>query len=325
MRWLVILFSCLPLMSLAQDITVKSAADLVYSPSYQFSGEVTAQSSSKISAQVSAELIQLPVQKGEILPAGKLIAAFDCRDLQDQLALTESSEKELLANLRLAELQFARLQNLQNRSLASDAAKDEALARKQSLESQLNSIRLQGTLNGRSIERCEVRAPYRAVVSEKYAGVGQWLAVGNPIIELQQLASAEIEVSMPLDLSKTMDLNKVVWKGETQDYSLRLSRLSNVLNPQSKMRAVWFFAPQELILGEQGTVEITLSDKFLPAGVLVQRNQTVGVMVVENGQAQFTAIPTATIGRPAKLPAGWESLQIVTDGQQTLQEGDKVN
>lgn len=325
MRWLVILFFCYPLLSMAQVVTIKSAAEIAYTPTYQFSGEVKAQSRSNISAQISAELIQLPVQKGDILPAGKLIAVFDCRDLQDQLALTQSSEKEILANLRLAELQFERLQNLQNRSLASDASKDEALARKQSLEAQLNSIRLQSKLNQRSIERCEIRAPYKAVVSEKYAGIGQWLAVGNPIIELQQLASAEIEVAMPLELSKTIDLNTVVWKGETQVYGLRLSRLSNVLNSQSKMRSVWFVAPEEFILGEQGTVQMTFSDRFLPAGILVQRNHKVGVMVVENGKALFKAIPTATIGRPAKLPAGWESLQIVIDGQQSLQSSDKVN
>ena len=268
----------------------------------------------------------MPIKVGEVLPAGTLIAKFDCRDYEDQLALTKTSRQELLANLNLAQLQYKRLKNLQNQSLASEASRDEALARKQVLEAQLSSLELQKQLHHRSIERCEIKAPYTGVVIKKLTGVGSWLNPGSPLVVIQQLEQTEIEVRIPLAINNIRALSNAVWlKNDGSTMELKLLRQSKVLDPQSKMLRVWYQAPTNLLIGQQGVVSITDTHAYLPASVLVQRNKQIGVFAVENNLAKFKPIDNAVLGRPAKLPAGWDSLSIVVEGQLGLKDGDMVN
>lgn len=326
MRWLILLSFLYSSISFSQSIQTKTVQSLQFFPHYEFSAQVVSPSTSQISAQLSAQLIEFPVKVGEVLPAGKLIAKFDCRDYEDQLALTKTSRKELLANLNLAQLQYQRLKNLQNRSLASDASRDEALARKQVLEAQLSSLELQKQLNQRSIERCEIKAPFTGVVIEKLTGVGSWLNPGSPLVVIQQLEQTEIEVRVPLAINNIRALSNAVWlKSDGSTMELTLLRQSKVLDPQSKMLRVWYQAPKELLIGQQGVVSITDTHAYLPASVLVQRNKQVGVFVVENNLATFKPIDNAVLGRPAKLPAGWDSLSIVVEGQLGLKDGDIID
>jgi|GEM_PF-2116448 len=325
MRWLLLLSFFYSSFSFSQSVQTRPIQDLVFFPVYEFSAEVISQSTSQISSQLSAQLKELSIKEGEVLPAGKVIARLDCRDFEDQLALTKISRNELLANLHLAELQYERLKNLQNRSLTSDASRDEALARKQVLEAQLNSLELQQRIHKRNIERCTIKAPFKGVIVEKMIGVGSWLNPGLPIVSIKQLEQAEIEVRVPLAINNVKTLSNAVWLNtDDSTTGLRLLRQSKALDPQSKMLRVWYKAPEDLLLGQQGVVLVQESISYLPADVLVQRHKQVGVFVVENQVAKFKVIEAAQIGRAAKLPAGWQSLNIVVEGQLGLQDGDRI-
>lgn len=324
-------FFFFPASVIAQTLQTKSINELAIYPSYLFSAEVQAQSATTISAQINAQLLEFSVKNGEEIPAGKRLARFDCADLQDQLALNRANQQELQANLRLAQLQFKRLNELQGRQLAADSSVDESLARKQALEAQFMALKTQAKLAERAISRCEIRAPFRGVVSEKYVGQGQWLTVGAPLLKLTQLDAAELAVQVPLSLFQQDDftalMNSAVLQNAQQNIALQSWRVSKQTTAQSKMVTVWFAAPKGLLIGQQLQVVFTRAQAFLPAGILVKRAGKVGVFVVENQQAKFVALENAQMGRPAPVPQtllNHPETKVVVDGQLSLQNGDSA-
>ncbi|WP_321277494.1 efflux RND transporter periplasmic adaptor subunit [Thiomicrorhabdus indica] len=321
----------LPSIGLAQPLQTKLVSELLFYPEYRFSAEVEPRSVTTISAKINAELIEFVVKSGEEIPAGQVLARLNCEDLHDQLELNQANQQELQANLRLAQFQFDRLNALQGRQLTSDSTVDESLARKQALEAQSSALKIQAKLAQRAISRCEIRAPFRGVVRETFAGVGQWLTVGAPLLSFTQLEGAELAVQLPLSLYQSNEfgalMSTAVLKQEGQVIPLQDWRLAKQVEPQSKMMTVWFRAPKNLFIGQQTQIHFTHTAPFLPAGVLVQRNGQVGVFVVENQQVNFIALDDAQMGRPAKWPSDWLSkphVKIVVDGQLRLQSGDSL-
>lgn len=325
MRWLGFVFFVFPSIILANPVKTQSVSELVYFPKYEFSAQVVARNHSAVSAQTSGQLLALTVEKGQVLPAGKVFAEIDCRDYQDQFALNQSAQTELQANLRLARLQLQRLSDLQSRNLASDSARDEAQTRKQSLSAQLESLQLQSKVIERNIERCQIKAPFSGVVTEKMVGPGQWLNPGVAIVQMVELEQAEIEARLPAAFSVQESALEATWTGvQGNSTTVKFLRKSQVLAPQSKMQTLWFSAPKNAMIGEQGRIQIRGQQPFLPAGIIVQRQGQFGVFEIVNSTAVFRVIQGAQSGQPIKLPAGWQHKMLVVDGQLSLQNGDKV-
>ena len=311
--------------SYAQMVKTAPLQNVLYFPEYQFTGEVVPKETSQVSAELSAKLLELAVSIGDVVNQGDLLAALDCRDYQDKLALNQSAKKELLANLKLAKLQYDRLTDLNRRQLTADSAKDEALARKQALEAQLAAIDLQMQITEREISRCQITAPYQGVVTSKLVGAGQWLNPGTPVVMLTRLDNAEIEVKIPLAFAKQPLLKGAQWLnplGQTQ--SLRWLRASSVLAAQSKMRPVWFAAPDSLLIGQTLSIGLQADQPYLPADYIVRRNGKLGFFADDQGVAKFVPIKGAQAGRPAPIEQALQSMKLVVDGQQSLQAGERL-
>jgi hypothetical protein len=65
-------------------------------------------------------------------------------------------------------------------------------------------------------------------------------------------------------------------------------------------------------------------DQGVPAGLLVRRNDRLGVFVAEDGKAMFHPLPWAREGRPAAIDLPPDTL-IVTEGHQALRDGNSLN
>ena len=293
---------------------------------HRFTGEVVSREQSVISSELNAKIDSIFFNTGERVAKGQTLFKLDCADYQSKKILNEASQQELAANLKLARLQVTRLKNLEKRQLASTNLLDETVVRTQVLQAQQRSLEEQAKIIDRELARCEVKAPFAAVISQKHVGTGQWVGIGSPILSLFNLDSVQVEVSLPHKQLHLLNLDSVKSEVNGASIDLKLANISNFITPQSPVRKVWFTSRMPLLIGEPMDIVILDRQASFPAEVLVMREGALGVFIVHNQSAKFFAIPDAELGRAARVPEHFpKNALIVVEGQQALQDGDRID
>lgn len=312
--------------ALAFTIEQKPLKELVYFPKYEFAASIVAHTESEISSEIDARLMQLDVRPGQQISKNSVIARLDCRDTKDKLELNHHQQVEAKSKLKLAKLQLERFKNLESRQYTATSQIDESLSQVQSIEANIEGLRVEAMMAKRAIERCVIRAPYNAVVTKLFVGQGQWLSVGNPVVKLVRQDASEIEVNIPTYIADSLQGQSAMWKAKNRSQeSVKWLRKSGVLESNQRMAKVWFVAPESQPIGMSG--ELTLKDTHphISSKYVVVRNGLLGVFTVEEGKAKFLVLTNAQIGRPADIPDEWsDQMPIVTRGQQRLQDGQTV-
>ncbi|RUM90277.1 MAG: efflux RND transporter periplasmic adaptor subunit [Thermodesulfatator sp.] len=159
---------------------VKDTATLL---SHGFPGTVRASKRAVLSFKVSGPLVELPVEEGEHVREGDLIAQIDKRDFLNAV-------KEALAKFREAEQQFNRYKELYAKKQVSKAdydryraARDVALA---NLENARNAL-------------CDttLRAPFDGVIAKRYVENFYKVKAKEPIVFLQDISRIEVLINVP--------------------------------------------------------------------------------------------------------------------------------
>ncbi|MDQ7089774.1 MAG: efflux RND transporter periplasmic adaptor subunit [Methylococcales bacterium] len=146
-------------------------------------GQLRARQFTIISAGLSGKLISFPVTHGQRIKKGQKIATFDCR--------AEMAEKAvILARLNAAENKLAvntKLASYKNISLLEvTLAKSEVAIQKAELKK--TEVMLAD---------CTITAPFSAIISNKIAQAHQYIKEGDPLLELVDSSSLEIEMVIP--------------------------------------------------------------------------------------------------------------------------------
>ncbi|WFE67709.1 efflux RND transporter periplasmic adaptor subunit [Thiomicrospira sp. R3] len=332
MRWMVLLsFVFTSALSWAAEdwrskVVTQPLNEVVILLSQSFSAEVISPNRTALSSELNARINRVHTRPGVAVSTGQVLIELDCRDSQLQLERFNAQQKQTQAKLDLAERQVSRLAQLQARDLTNRSQLDEAQTQVQQLQAQQQLLNTEQTITQRQIYRCQIRAPFDGVVLEQKVGLGQWVNVGTPLLDLLQTQSAEIETQVPFNWLQNTEittrpgqLNALFRAQGFDDQPVRLLRQAPNIEPRSRSVKLWFSSDNPLPIGLSGQIFLTQSQAYLPTSVIVQRDEDLGVFVVENNQLQFRVLPQAQEGRPHSLPADWSNnIEIVTQGQQRL-------
>lgn len=316
-------------LSYAQTVS-QPLSEVRFQLQQRFAASVEAQSTTQVTNRLSARLQALAVRPGQLVEKGALLARVSCADTEDQLALVVAKNRELQANLKLAQTQLKRVEDLRARDLAALSQKDELKAQVQSLQASIEANRIEQRMQKRQLSYCELTAPFQGVVTQIQVGEGQWLNPGQVVLTLTQRSQAEIRVQLPLSWFEKIQSTEVVWQAAPNapvSFPLQWLRTSQQLSASQAMLEIWFAAPETLLLGQLGQVVVKTDAWYLPANVMVKRQGTLGVFIRnDQQQAEFYPLPDAQVGRPAPIPPTWSAdLDIITLGQQMLQAGQRLN
>ena len=182
------------------------------------SGYVTARRSATVSSQRTGRIRKVLVEEGMAVEEGQVVAELDdaaelaqLRLAEAQLASAGSALGETRAELREAELTFARLSELHARGLASEAELDAARATRDRLSARLESNEAAVTVAERAeaVQRqahseTVIRAPFSGMVIDKNAQPGEMVSpvsagggfTRTGICTLVDMESLEIEVDV---------------------------------------------------------------------------------------------------------------------------------
>jgi len=166
-----------------------------------------------VSALASGPVRETLVEVGERVERGQVVAriVIDRIRANRDLLLAELQEREAGLKTAKAQLKFtmgelARLDGLR-RSAAfsqarySDKQNEVAKFRSEVTEAQSAVAKARANLELAKIDlrNAEVRAPFDAVVVQKHAVTGAYLAVGDPVVTLVNDRQMEIEVNVPAE------------------------------------------------------------------------------------------------------------------------------
>ncbi len=161
-------------------MTVKDSKAVL---SHGFPGTVRAARRTILSFKVSGPLVELPVEEGQFVKKGELIAQIQKRDF-------ENAVNEALARYREAEQQFRRYKELYAKKQVSKADYDRYRAARD-----VAKARLEDAQN--ALRDTTLRAPFDGVISKRYVENFQKVRAKEPIVNLQDISRIEILVDIP--------------------------------------------------------------------------------------------------------------------------------
>ena len=169
----------------------------------QFTGELESPLSVQVCAKSQGRLGKLALKDGREVTEGVVVrkddvmAEIEHRDLEAQLTLAEAQVQQSEALLKDKERERKRLEALFAQDVATEQARDAAVAAHESAQAALAQARAQQQLARVNLEESFLRAPMDGVVAERYVDPGAMVGASTPIVRLVQMSPLRLMVSVP--------------------------------------------------------------------------------------------------------------------------------
>ncbi len=181
-------------------------------------------------------------------------------------------------------------------------------------------------------------APISGVVTEVYARVGRQAGMGEPMALIAAVDTVRILLDVSVYESKDLTKGQQVRIRSEQDTTLVgagwVDEISSSADPGSRSLSVEILAPNldhQLLPGMfvGATIELERRNQVvcIPRDALVYRESGIGTYLVRDSVAHFQAISSGVeSGKLVEVVSGLQAGdQVVTLGQNNLQDGTKVN
>jgi len=251
--------------------------------SHGFPGKVRASRRSELSFKVSGPLVALPVDEGEHVKKGALIAQIQKRDFQT--ALDEARARNLEA-----EKQFRRYKELYAKKQVSLADYDRYRAARDVARAKLEDA--QNRLKDTSL-----RAPYDGIISKRFVENFQKVQAKEAIANLQDITRIEILVNVPellmaeLKRSNDLQINATFESIPDKTFALQVKEYATQADPATQTYQV-----------------VTIMDQPKEANILPGMTAMVQAKTGENSTVATQAIhipAIAVMDAPGDQPFVW--------------------
>src|SRR5579864_4743033 len=137
----------------------------------------------QVSADLPGTVDKITFESGQFVKAGQVLVELDTRQERAQIASLEAQRD-------LAKANFARTEQLFNAGVISRADFDAAAAQQKQTEANVAETRA-------TIERKTIVAPFSGILGIRKVNLGQYLAAGNAIVQLQSLDPIYVDFGVP--------------------------------------------------------------------------------------------------------------------------------
>jgi RND family efflux transporter MFP subunit len=137
-----------------------------------------------IAAEVAARVIKVYVSPGQAVKQGQLIATLDATDFSLQRNEAQAEVARIEALLENQAKTVVRSQALVNKKFISQNVVDNELAQQNVLKEQLTGAKARVSSINHSSSKTKVFAPASGVVEKKIVDTGEFVKVGDPIVQI---------------------------------------------------------------------------------------------------------------------------------------------
>jgi len=321
-----------------------------------YSGTTQAWSSFDIDPEISAKLVSLKFDIGDIIKKGDLIAQLDdsnydqaVRQAEAELAVAKAKDVEVKALLKLRTSQYDRLKLLHERNATSDSEFENAESAMKVQEAAL----VQSEAN---IQNCEARLAAAKVklddtkifaewntgsdvrhVGDRYVDEGTLVSPGKPILKIIEIDRIKARIPIIerdfrfLQVGQKAEVTTDAYPGESFEGTVEM--ISNELAESTRTVVAILSIPNKdfrLRPGMFVRVRIVLSEhkdtQAVPPNAILSRNDQRGIFTIAANQtAQFIPVQTGleTRSRVEILSPELKG-PVVTVGNHMLENGKQV-
>lgn len=312
-------------------VKVTTAAAAASTPgaaaSDSYSGTVEAGSSSTPSFSAAGTITAINVAEGQRINKGQLIATINGSSLKNAYEIAA-------AELREAQDAYARMKKLHDAKALPDM-------QWVAMQEKLKQAEAAAEIARTGMNDASLYAPIAGIVSKKFVDVGQAAAPGIPVVEIMDLSSLKVKISVPeADLKRfaTGSLATVTAGGRT--YAATLVEKGVAANSLSRNYDIKFRVADpdgSLLPGMICSVEVdgvqpsaadTPSSEIVlpPQAIVLDWNNESYVWTVKNGLAQRQKVSVGGLDSRGVIVNGGLGANdsVVVEGQQKLCVGLKV-
>lgn len=275
-----------------------------------------------IGSDASGKIIRLNVEEGDRVSQGQVIAKIDDEMLQLQLENAEVN------------IEGQKNDDIRYTNLAKDNAVPGVQVEKTKLG--LKSAEIQKKQLQKQLRSTNITAPFSGVITKKLVDLGSVIGGGSQIVEITDISSLKLTVSVPERDILKFKLNQDVsikadiygdrsFNGKVTNVSVQADKSHNF-----KVQITVKNAQQELMAGMYGSVSLVNSKSItalaIPRKALVGSSKNPQVYVIRNGKAVLTSFNAGTSdGEYIEVISGLSKTdKIVIKGQVNLQNNSNV-
>lgn len=279
-----------------------------------------------ISARLAAPVETLHVDVGDEVVRGDALLRLECDDFEDRLEQEQGRLEELEARRRLAEARAERAVRLYRQQAISDDERDAAEAERDAIASSIRAQHSTVASVRRDVDRCDIAAPFAAIIEGRRVDEGEFVQPGTPLLELVDRERLEVSARLTGDDAETLAVAESIrLRVDGRDHPLNLRRIVPVEDGPTRLREARLrIEGDKPVPGSAGRIHWRVTDQALPADMLVRRNGALGVMVADGNRARFHPIPGAIEGRPAAADDLGPDTLLIVDGRFAAADGAAI-
>ena len=160
-------------------------------------GTVESNVVSLVASEIGGLVVEYPVKQGDQVKQGQLLARLNKRATELDIVAIEARLREAEARQKLAERNHERSKELFDSKVFSQQQLDDTFFESSAWQGTIDNLKAEMERLRYDVERSVIVAPFDGVVITKHTEVGQWLGVGDEVLELLSLEQLEIRVDTP--------------------------------------------------------------------------------------------------------------------------------
>ncbi len=267
-----------PLLIATEDLhTVRNSA-LSSGPS--ITGSVQPERRADLRAEVSAVVLQVLKENGDVVRRGDLLVRLDDTAIRENLSSAEAAARAAGQSFDQAERQFQRMVTLRKSGMASTQATEDAETRRNNAQSDLEAAKTRAAQARQQLQRTEARAPFDGIVSDRKVSAGDTAQIGKELVKVIDPTSMRLEGLISADNVGSVKAGQMVsfrvnGYGD-QEFSGKIRRVNpsaNATTRQVEVLVDFVDKKQPKLAGlyAEGRVEIeSASGLTIPATALVR-------------------------------------------------------
>lgn len=294
----------------------KPLREIAIHPERRAQAQVVSLNESRLAAEIAARVVELPLEPGQRVARGALVARLACGDYDLAVERAQAALRASEAKARLAALQHERARKLAAENFLSRDALDVHAAEQEASRAEV-AVNAAGVKTAQADRgKCRIVAPFPAIVVERLAQVGEMAAPGTPLMSLLDTSRIEVRAEVQqADAAGLRAVGKAEFVSLAGRWPLRLKRLSPAVGKTSRLvEARLRFSGATAAPGGSGQIVWNSPERHVPAHYVARRNGGLGVYLVEGNTPRFHALTDAQEGRPALAEGLRADSRIVVQG-----------
>lgn len=311
------------------NVSVKPLSSLLIESKQSSPASVVNLNTSVVSAEITGRAFKIYAETGDIVKANQRLVALDCRSYDLAKKQQEASLKVSVAQLNLAKKQLQRNQQLLAKGTIPRALLDDSQAAQQTSLADIELKKAQIETAKLAIDRCTIRAPFTAQISNRIVQQGQLLMPGTQLFELIQTSKSEIKTNLSSsDVANLKTLPSIEFVTAEKRYKVKVRSVIQRVDETTRTQEVRFSFKEKVKIpaGLSGRMEWNNKQRLIPPEFILRNGPSLGVMTTKDtiegtAKARFIALPNAIEGQPTLVDLPISTLIIdknryrVTDGE----------